>query len=491
MYLDFVFFKPNEKLTMKNTIIILLLFISHYSFSQESCNCSKDLNFIITYYENNLPGFQDNVTTKTKNKYNSLKSSLKAEAKQTETKNECYKLSLQYVEFFKDNHSSIYMESDYIDETNEEELQKFLTSKIYTSRELIPKDQIDQNQFPLNDIRGIYEIQGAYKIAVIPSKTALRDYIGVILESKSKLWKAGQVKFELKKTDVKNEFQAISYLKNHAVRYNSRFSLKEGILGDYWFKTSLNNYVNHAMDVSSEFNFNMINERVGYLRIPTFDGDWSFKIDSLYNASFKKIRTIPYLIIDVRNNGGGSDANVSPLLEFIYTNKIKTDKVDIYVTKDNINVWQDWYNDAKRDTLNFSEERVRWFAKRLKKMKKARLNSFVSVSKGGKISRNYKSNAIQKVAILYNKNCASSCETLLFSAQQSSKTILVGENSGGYVGYGEVGTIITPCYNFNLTCTMSRYKKQRAYEVIGVAPNYYLNNSKSWIDQTIELLEKQ
>ena len=476
---------------MKNTVILLLLFISNYSFSQEACKCSKDLDFVITYYENNLPGFKDNVNSKTKDTYTSLKASLKAEVKKAETKGDCYKLTLQFVEFFRDNHSSIYMRSENIDDSNEEQVQQFLASKTFTSRELIPEDQIDQNQYPLDDIRGIYEIKGAYKIAVIPNKTALRDYVGVILESKTKLWKVGQVKFELKKTDVQNEFLAISYLKNHAVRYNSRFSLKEGVLGDFWFKTSLEKQVNHATDVSYEFDFKTINDSIAYLRIPTFSGRRSAKIDSLYDASFNTIRTKPYLIIDVRNNGGGSDANVNPLLEFIYTNKIKTDKVDLYITKDNIKIWEGWYKDAKEDTINFSEDRVKWFAKRLKKMKKARLNSFMSVSKGGKMSRLYKANAVQKVAILYNKNCASSCETLLFRAQQSSKTILVGENSGGYVGYGEVGTVYTPCYNFTLTCTSSRYKKQRAYEVIGITPNHYLNNTKSWVDQTIELLERQ
>ncbi|WP_442265049.1 S41 family peptidase [Tenacibaculum sp. ZS6-P6] len=475
---------------MRNLLTLSLLLLTHLSFAQKQCKCSKDLDFVITYYENNLPGFKDNVTSKTKATYTSLKTNLIEEANKVSTKNDCYKLTLQYVEFFRDNHSSIYMRSQNIDENNEEELQQFLTSETYTSRETIPLEKVDQKQYPIDNILGIYEIKNAYTVAVIPSKTKLRDYVGVILDAKTKLWKKGQVKFELKKTASPNEFLAISYLKNHAIKYESRFSLKEGVLGDYWFKTSLNSYVNHAIDVPSTYDFKIINDSISYLRIPTFSGKRTAKIDSLYKASFNKIKKQPYLIIDVRNNGGGSDDNVNPLLEFMYTNKIKTDKVDLYITKDNIKIWESWYEDAKSDTVNFDKDRVKWFKKRVERMKEAKLDSYISVSKGGRMSRNFKPNAVKKVAIIYNKNCASSCETLLFWAKQSKKTILVGENSGGYVGYGEVGAVTTPCYNFTLTCTSSRYKKQRTYEVIGIAPNFYLNNQKSWVDQTIELLKE-
>lgn len=50
---------------------------------------------------------------------------------------------------------------------------------------------------------------------------------------------------------------------------------------------------------------------------------------------------------------------------------------------------------------------------------------------------------------------------IVFEVKESDKSIIVGENSGGYVGYGEVGEIITPCYKFDLTCTMTRYDKNK------------------------------
>ena len=72
---------------------------------------------------------------------------------------------------------------------------------------------------------------------------------------------------------------------------------------------------------------------------------------------------------------------------------------------------------------------------------------------------------------------------------ESDKTIIVGENSGGYVGYGEIGSVLTPNFNFELGATMTRYNKQRAYEAEGIPPDYYLSNDEDWVKQTLKILK--
>lgn len=475
---------------MKKLLILFTVVFCNLSIAQNtSCNCKTELDFVVNYYEKNLPGFKDNVTKKTKNYYKNLKQNLASAALKATNKATCFKILTQYVEFFKDNHSSINMDFPNIDEQDETALKKFLESDIYKSREVYQLTESDLKQYPLNDIRGIYQTQNAaYTIAVIPNKTKLRDYVGVIIDSKTKLWKRGQVKLEFKKKENSNQYEAFVYMRNHSIEYVHNYTFKNGILGGNWFKTNLENKVNQATNISYDFNFKMMNDSTTYIRVPTFSRSWTAKIDSLYKASFPQIRKTPYLVIDVRNNGGGSDGNAMPLLEFIYTNKIKRDKVDLYITEDNIKMWEKWLAEEKADTINTTKERIEWFENRVAMQKKAKLNTFVPISKGGKMTRIYKPNAVKKVAIIFNRNSASSCETLLFWAMQSTKTILVGENSGGYVGYGEIGGIDTPCFNFNLGCTMTRYRKQREYEADGIPPTYYLTNDKDWIEQAVELL---
>ena len=395
-----------------------------------------------------------------------------------------------YVEFFKDNHASIRMRSENIDETNEEAVIEFLNSDLYKGRETYELKQVDLEQYPIEDIRGIYSIDDVYTIAVIPNKTPFRDYIGVILTSSSKIWKRGQVKLEIKQVD-ENEYQAFSYLRNHSLRFSGRYKLKNGILGDTWVKTSRTDAKNHATHDDRSYSFKMLNDSIAYLRIPSFSGGESAKIDSLYQIADNKIRDTPYLIIDVRDNGGGSDSNVTPLMPYIYTNPIQGDKVELLVTEDNLNLWKEWQASWEADQVNYSEDQINWIRSEVARMEKAKPNSWITRSKGSKYRTGDVSEYPNSVAIIQNQHCASSCETLLFWAKQSERTILVGENSGGYVGYGENGGLRTPCYDFSLSCTMTRYETQRKYEADGITPDHLLKYDRDWVAQTIELLGKK
>lgn len=467
--------------------IILLIALPLISCTQTNCDCETELEFVIGYYEKNLASFADNVNSNNQAEYEAFKQSLREEANTKKTEAECFRILTYYVEFFKDNHSSISMNSTSIDEENEEEVVVFLNSDIYQNREIYELTEDDLQQYPLEDIRGIYSLGEAYTIAIIPDKNAFRDYIGVIIESGSKLWKRGQVKLEIKKLD-ENHYQAFSYLRNHSLYYSGRYQLKNGILGDSWVKTTQADKYNYADIDDEKFHFEMLNDSMAYLRIPSFSGNLSAKLDSLYKVADSKIRQTPYLIVDVRNNGGGSDSNASPLLPYMYTNPIQEDEVKLWVTEDNLNLWRGWLTEQEADTVNFKEDDLTWIRSEIAKMEKAEPNSFIVRSEGGERIIEDVATFPKAVAIIQNQYCASSCETLLFWAKQSAKTILVGENSGGYVGYGENGALNTPCFNFLLTCTMTRYEEQRKYEAAGIAPDYALEYTSDWIKQTIEIL---
>ena len=62
-----------------------------------------------------------------------------------------------------------------------------------------------------------------------------------------------------------------------------------------------------------------INNATLLLRIPTFNGSQKKYIDSVLVANKQKIESKENLIIDLRNNGGGSDNSFSGLVPYIYT----------------------------------------------------------------------------------------------------------------------------------------------------------------------------
>ena len=172
------------------------------------------------------------------------------------------------------------------------------------------------------------------------------------------------------------------------------------------------------------------------------------------------------MLIDIRDNGGGSIPNA--LKDLLYTHD---EVIELYVTKDNIASFERIYGEIKENVEQYGRWTLKYLRKEIKKMKKTELNTFMPRSSGtNTITMDSVWIHPKRVGVLYNKGCASSCESLLFIAKKSKKAVLLGENSGGYVGYGENLQEETPCYQFRLFCTRSRYRIQRKYEV-GIQPD--------------------
>lgn len=94
-----------------------------------------------------------------------------------------------------------------------------------------------------------------------------------------------------------------------------------------------------------------------------------------------------------------------------------------------------------------------------------------------------------KVAVLYNRYTASSAESMITYCIQSNKVVSLRENSGGYLGYGNVMTTDTPCSNFSLRSTTTKYKNNSRYEFIGIEPMVKLSVENNWIEAARNALQ--
>ncbi len=54
------------------------------------------------------------------------------------------------------------------------------------------------------------------------------------------------------------------------------------------------------------YEFKTVTDSVNYLRLSDFDAQLTHKLEAFYSEIDQTIQSKPYLIIDVRNNGGGS-----------------------------------------------------------------------------------------------------------------------------------------------------------------------------------------
>lgn len=475
---------------MKSFIIILTTLIWAQFTNAQDCNCKKDFDFVVNYIEANFPGFDKNVTKDNEQAYLSFKEQIAKKVKTINTQNDCLKYLTYYVEFFKDNHTKMRtLKGIKVDESSSESVNKSLSSKDFLETEIIPLTKEQKSKiYTIDDIRGVYvSSDSIYTIALIENKTNFRDYVGVIISSRTKLWEENQIKFEIKRKN-ENVYEGFFYNRYHQGSYKTVVPFNNGFLGNTWVKVDKENKENYSLNTNQEFKYSVIDSTV-ILRIPSFMGRYTHKIDSLYAAAKAAIEINPYLLIDVRNNGGGNSSNFSKIIPYLYTKPIiDTEFTELYATKDIIKLYEDDFKEIMKDSTQVNEETIQVFREGIAELKKAAPNSFVKQGETDtlKLTPKYKP---KKIGILYNQGCASACEDLLFKAQYSDKTILLGDNSGGFVGYGNIFTVYTPCYNFGLSCSTTRYSTQWKYEVVGITPNVKLDYDEDWIRQSIEILK--
>lgn len=221
------------------------------------------------------------------------------------------------------------------------------------------------------------------------------------------------------------------------------------------------------------FEFRPVNEKVNYLKISTFSRQHLKELSQLYDSIWPSLTSTPYLILDLRNNGGGSDESWHRLLPLIYTGKFETDKVMFWASESNIR--------------HYSTQQL--LPKTL--LESIAVNTFFTMLPG-KVSSfglKKKSRFPQKIFLLQNSNVASAAEDFILMACQSKKVMTLGENTGGYTGYGNVRSAYSPDKIFLLNCTTTLYEKGRRYEFVGIPPDQYLASTEDWMQTALKLCD--
>ena len=466
---------------MKLIILFLIVFnvLCTKVFFAQGIECNSDARFVISNCERNLPAYSLDINSLNRNEYELFKNSIIKKSLYVTSKKECFQLLYSYVEFFKDQHTSI------TTSIQKKDWKTYLNSNEYLHRETV--NNINKKRYNIDDLRGTYVSKDtSYELEII--KVTKQLYKGIVTNSKHQILKNGDVLLEIELIE-NNKCNVYVYF-NDVYIEDQIFS--KGYLGSFFWKKELSNINKNVNEESSILHYLKINDSTNYIKIKSFDGSQLHKIDSFYIKHNEEILNRKYLIIDLRDNGGGNDAAANKLLEYMYTKPFFDDNVSYYVTQDNITKYERILNDWENDSINYSRESIDLLKNQIDRMKQVPLNTFLpmSIEKDNNIKLDTILPFPSKIAVISNKNCASSCETVLFWAKESDKTIIVGDNSAGYVGFGDVEGIETPNFKFKLNLTKTVYPNQRKFEKIGIPPNYFLENDTDWIDQTLRILYK-
>jgi hypothetical protein len=382
---------------------------------------------------------------------------------------------------------------------------EFKKSIYFLSRERIKYDSVtiwqalDKSTDP---IEGIYE-NDTYQIAVLANKTPERDYYAVVTKSKTPLWEEGQVKFEFKKIE-KSDYEYLLFYRNHSYQigrvtaHNPVYKLLEElkkIHPQQTASTAATPETNFDNAPNGDwFQFKALNDSTNYVHIKTFDGSLKSKFDSAYQKIAPMIEQKNNLIIDVRDNGGGSDGCWRTLSKYLYTQPFDYDKTDVFCSTGTIKRYEEFLAEVKKNKKNYGATMVIFLRKRIKAMKKAPEGTFISTIKASVPwwarplinQKSYKQSKIyaspKKVILIYNRNSASATEGLILAAKHSKKALSFGETSQGCIAFGDVMPTNTPI-GFVLDVSVQYTPNRFQYEKVGIPPQVEAQPNKDWIEQ--------
>lgn len=472
-------------------LLFSFILTASFSFSQ-TCGCEKELAFAKDYIEGNYAGYKDKVTDKNRPEYESLKQSLLRQAQSTGSNAFCLILINKYLAFFKDRHIQLSSKEKELNERDTSAVRAVLnnTEKIEISEQTLKALKAN----PAADIEGIYNYSaGNYKIAILKSKTASRDYAGVVLKARNKLWKPNMVKFEMKQIND-SIFEVVSYNKFHTP-LGATYTLSAGVLKPEDFvkegvkapKEPEDNEFFEREEMKGRFVFaKPLNDSTNYIRIRSFEPAFAHAIDSVIRSNDALLRAKPYLVLDLRYNGGGSDGSFEPLLPYIYTNPVNSIGVDIYCTPANVIAQQRLMKDY---ASYFTEEDKKEMNELIGRMKENSGQLISSAPDGIDTLKEVLANP-RKIAVVINEGCASTTEEFLLWARQSKKVVLVGQHTAGVLDYSNVRQVDFPCIGYTLgyPTTRSRRIPNQAIDNVGIQPNLPVTFDKSWLKKVIEVL---
>jgi hypothetical protein len=474
------------------SLSIVLLFTSNLIVAQ-NCNCKTNFEWVKKTFEENDAGFKYTIESKGTQAYQNHNQLFLQKIKGIKKTEECTKALYEWLTFFRTGHIAIRQLDTNIANSKQSDKEQ-TTGNWETLNVDLPEFEKYLSSKNETDFEGIWETN-PYKIGI---KKVGDSYLGFIIEAGNSSWKKGQIKIRIK--DNSGTF----YLRDKSpLDFTNPNLLGENHLqlGNFTLNR-LNPKHETEKDIQQYFNLlssqkpfiEELNKTTLIFRIPSFDGSQRAIIDSVIAINKEKILKTENLIIDLRNNGGGSDGSYKGILPFLYTNPIREIGVSLLSTKLNNQRMLDFIN---KPEYGFNDEEKKWAKESYDKLEK-QLGQFVNLDTTTvSIQKLEKINPYPKnVGIIINDGNGSTTEQFLLAVKQSKKVKLFGTTTFGVLDISNMNFVKSPCNQFELGYSLSKSFRipNMTIDSKGIQPDYYIDESipnYKWVEYVNETLNQK
>ncbi len=215
-----------------------------------------------------------------------------------------------------------------------------------------------------------------------------------------------------------------------------------------------------------------LSKKTTYIEVPSFGIGIREQLERIVGLNEADIRDADHLIIDLRNNGGGSDTAYAPLIELLGPATYRTLMPDMLATPANIAAWEKLLPEAsERD-----QKRIR---ERVARMKAAS-SEWVSISNRSVTVTEYTKKEVKatpkSVWIMVGPKCGSSCEQFVLAARQNPRVTLVGRKTYGALDASNLRPIEAPSGEITVYYATTYVRRPQGEEVdnVGIPPEVEL-----------------
>ncbi|WP_223270885.1 S41 family peptidase [Subsaximicrobium wynnwilliamsii] len=454
------------------------------SLTAQDCNCEDSFAKTVETYESNYSLFMYKVTDENRNLYRAHTDIMRTKASQTETVQDCRAVLGQWLDFFRDGHTRIGISAK----------SRINSEKIAISEELF-KSEYKGKKYEQNPLLGIWQ-NGGYSVAVIPNPKGSdkkRDFVGVTLESSSEDWDKNDVKFELT-TNFGSSYDANFMMRDHSPEPTKAQLLSKRKLSfeglrvwtKIWPEADVEALDSEVIRKFGEFHYTEL-DGIPYLRFPDFYSVGEAHVDSIMKVNHEKLIAADFIIVDVRDNGGGNDDTYYPILPYILSGPVQVPNSGLWMSNDNIRQFLDNSDLKGKSVEDYSEEERQMY-------------DYVMSLKGTAFfqeqdyANTYEPDTLYagpKKVILLAGDAGSSGETFVYRANQSDKVVVYGQNTAGVVdGFNGLSKDIG-CFKLTYPSSFrARDVDKNPIDPYGIAPDVYVDEKVDVLTYAIEHMKQ-